>query len=77
MPVELKRHRARGVAVEGCSALRGGILENPTILRIAQSLGSHTGPGGRRRVGSFPASPGKQPPTMASSPWSRTEAGLV
>ncbi len=35
----LEEHRARGVALEGYSALRGGTLDNPTILRIAESTG--------------------------------------
>ena len=35
----LKEHRARGVALEGYSALRGGALENPTLLQIAESAG--------------------------------------
>jgi diketogulonate reductase-like aldo/keto reductase len=35
----LEEHRERGVALEGYSALRGGTLENPTILRIAESTG--------------------------------------
>jgi 2,5-diketo-D-gluconate reductase A len=32
-------HRARGIAVEGYSALRGGTLEHPTIVGIADRLG--------------------------------------
>jgi diketogulonate reductase-like aldo/keto reductase len=35
----LDEHRARGVAVEGYSALRGGTLEHPTIVEIADRLG--------------------------------------
>ena len=35
----LEEHRARGVAVEGYSALRGGTLEHPTIVEIADRLG--------------------------------------
>ena len=35
----LEGHRARSVALEGYSALRGGTLEHPTILRIAQAAG--------------------------------------
>ena len=35
----LKEHRARGVAVEGYSALRGGTLEHPAIVEIAERLG--------------------------------------
>jgi 2,5-diketo-D-gluconate reductase A len=35
----LDEHRARGVALEGYSALRGGTLDNPTILRIAEEMG--------------------------------------
>lgn len=32
-------HRARGIALEGYSALRGGTLEHPAILQIANRLG--------------------------------------
>jgi diketogulonate reductase-like aldo/keto reductase len=32
-------HRARGIVVEGYSALRGGTLEHPTIVDIAERLG--------------------------------------
>jgi diketogulonate reductase-like aldo/keto reductase len=32
-------HRARGIVVEGYSALRGGTLEHPTIVGIAERLG--------------------------------------
>jgi 2,5-diketo-D-gluconate reductase A len=35
----LEEHRARGVALEGYSALRGGTLEAPVIGRIAERLG--------------------------------------
>lgn len=35
----LGEHRARGVAVEGYSALRGGTLEHPTITAIADRVG--------------------------------------
>lgn len=35
----LAEHRARGIAVEGYSALRGGTLEHPTIVEIADRLG--------------------------------------
>ena len=35
----LEGHRTRGIALEGYSALRGGTLDNPTIVRIAESLG--------------------------------------
>jgi 2,5-diketo-D-gluconate reductase A len=35
----LDEHRSRGVALEGYSALRGGTLDNPTILRVADRLG--------------------------------------
>jgi len=35
----LEEHRTRGVAVEGYSALRGGTLDNPTVLRVAESTG--------------------------------------
>ncbi len=34
----LAEHRARGIAVEGYSALRGGTLEHPAIVAIAQRL---------------------------------------
>jgi diketogulonate reductase-like aldo/keto reductase len=32
-------HRSRGIVVEGYSALRGGTLEHPTIVGIAERLG--------------------------------------
>jgi 2,5-diketo-D-gluconate reductase A len=32
-------HRARGIVLEGYSALRGGTLEHPTIVGIAERLG--------------------------------------
>jgi 2,5-diketo-D-gluconate reductase A len=35
----LEEHRARGVAVEGYSALRGGTLDHPAIVAIAERLG--------------------------------------
>ncbi len=35
----LAEHRERGVALEGYSALRGGTLEHPTIVEIAERLG--------------------------------------
>ena len=35
----LEAHRSRGIALEGYSALRGGTLENPTIVGIADRLG--------------------------------------
>ncbi len=35
----LEEHRARGVVLEGYSALRGGTLDNPTIVGIAESTG--------------------------------------
>ncbi len=35
----LEEHRARGVAVEGYSALRGGTLEHPAIVEIAERTG--------------------------------------
>jgi diketogulonate reductase-like aldo/keto reductase len=35
----LAEHRARGVALEGYSALRGGTLEHPVIVEIAERLG--------------------------------------
>jgi 2,5-diketo-D-gluconate reductase A len=38
-PAVLKDHRTRGIALEGYSALRGGTLENPTIVRIAEAAG--------------------------------------
>jgi diketogulonate reductase-like aldo/keto reductase len=37
--VSLNEHRARGVALEGYSALRGGTLDHPEIVRIAQAAG--------------------------------------
>jgi 2,5-diketo-D-gluconate reductase A len=33
----LEEHRTRGIALEGYSALRGGTLEHPTIVRIAEA----------------------------------------
>ncbi|MGI8701618.1 MAG: aldo/keto reductase [Nocardioidaceae bacterium] len=35
----LEEHRRRGVALEGYSALRGGTLDDPTVLRVAESTG--------------------------------------
>ena len=35
----LEAHRSRGVALEGYSALRGGTLEHPAIVDIAERLG--------------------------------------
>ena len=35
----LDEHRARGVAVEGYSALRGGTLDDPTVRRVAERTG--------------------------------------
>ena len=35
----LAEHRARGIALEGYSALRGGTLEHPAILEIAKQTG--------------------------------------
>jgi 2,5-diketo-D-gluconate reductase A len=35
----LEEHRRRGVVLEGYSGLRGGTLDNPTIVRIAESAG--------------------------------------
>jgi 2,5-diketo-D-gluconate reductase A len=35
----LEQHRARGVAVEGYSALRGGTLDHPAIVEIADRAG--------------------------------------
>ncbi len=35
----LAEHRARGIVLEGYSALRGGTLEHPTILEIAERTG--------------------------------------
>jgi 2,5-diketo-D-gluconate reductase A len=35
----LREHRDRGVVVEGYSALRGGTLDHPTILQIADTTG--------------------------------------
>jgi diketogulonate reductase-like aldo/keto reductase len=35
----LEAHRQRGIALEGYSALRGGTLDQPTIVRIAESAG--------------------------------------
>jgi diketogulonate reductase-like aldo/keto reductase len=37
--VSLDEHRARGVALEGYSALRGGTLDHPEIVRVAQAAG--------------------------------------
>lgn len=36
---QLAQHRERGVAVEGYSGLRGGVLDNPTLLEIARGCG--------------------------------------
>jgi diketogulonate reductase-like aldo/keto reductase len=33
----LKEHRSRGVALEGYSALRGGTLDHPTVMRVADA----------------------------------------
>jgi 2,5-diketo-D-gluconate reductase A len=38
-PVELAGHRERGIVLEGYSALRGGTLEHPVIVQIADRLG--------------------------------------
>ena len=38
-PDVLEAHRDRGIALEGYSGLRGGTLQDPTILRIADSIG--------------------------------------
>jgi diketogulonate reductase-like aldo/keto reductase len=38
-PAVLEGHRERGVVLEGYSALRGGTLEHPAILGIAERLG--------------------------------------
>lgn len=38
----LTEHRARGIALEGYSALRGGTLEHPAILEIAERTGRST-----------------------------------
>jgi 2,5-diketo-D-gluconate reductase A len=35
----LADHRERGIAVEGYSALRGGTLEHPTIVEVAERIG--------------------------------------
>ncbi len=35
----LEEHRARGVVLEGYSALRGGTLDHPTVVGIAQRTG--------------------------------------
>jgi 2,5-diketo-D-gluconate reductase A len=35
----VKEHRTRGIAVEGYSALRGGTLEHPAILDVAERTG--------------------------------------
>ncbi len=35
----VEEHRERGVALEGYSGLRGGTLDNPTIVRVAESHG--------------------------------------
>jgi 2,5-diketo-D-gluconate reductase A len=37
--VSLDEHRARGVALEGYSALRGGTLDHPDIVRVARRTG--------------------------------------
>lgn len=36
---QLDGHRERGVVLEGYSALRGGTLEHPDVIRIAERLG--------------------------------------
>ncbi|HSE07513.1 MAG TPA: aldo/keto reductase [Nocardioidaceae bacterium] len=38
-PHVLEAHEARGIALEGYSGLRGGTLEDPTIIGIAERLG--------------------------------------
>jgi diketogulonate reductase-like aldo/keto reductase len=35
----LAQHREKGVAVEGYSGLRGGVLDDPTVLEVARRLG--------------------------------------
>jgi diketogulonate reductase-like aldo/keto reductase len=35
----LEQHRSRGIALEGYSALRGGTLDHPTIMAIAEKAG--------------------------------------
>ena len=35
----VEEHRARAVALEGYSALRGGTLDDPTVVRIAEQAG--------------------------------------
>jgi 2,5-diketo-D-gluconate reductase A len=35
----LAQHRERGIALEGYSALRGGTLEHPTIVDVAERIG--------------------------------------
>ena len=41
----LAEHRARDIALEGYSALRGGTLEHPAIVEIAERTGRYAGPG--------------------------------
>ena len=41
----LAEHRARDIALEGYSALRGGTLEHPAIVEIAERTRAHAGPG--------------------------------
>jgi diketogulonate reductase-like aldo/keto reductase len=38
-PEVLEAHRDRGIALEGYSGLRGGTLDDPTILSIARNIG--------------------------------------
>jgi 2,5-diketo-D-gluconate reductase A len=38
-PKVLEQHRERGIALEGYSALRGGTLDDETILEVAKRLG--------------------------------------
>jgi 2,5-diketo-D-gluconate reductase A len=38
-PAVLDEHRARNIALEGYSALRGGTLDHPTIVEIAERIG--------------------------------------
>jgi diketogulonate reductase-like aldo/keto reductase len=38
-PQVLDGHRSRGIALEGYSALRGGTLDHPTIVEIAERIG--------------------------------------
>ncbi len=39
-PAQLRGHRDRGIVLEGYSALRGGTLDHPVIVGIAERLGS-------------------------------------